>query len=473
MNPALTTACDRGQAHADGGGSVAHPNWTIAATMLASSLAFIDGSVTNVALPAIGHALGGDPAAVPWIINAYLLPLSALLLLGGAAGDHFGRRRMLTIGIVLFAFASAGCAFAPNLAVLLVARAAQGMGAAILMPNSLGILGSSFEGEGRGRAIGTWAAAGAIASAIGPPLGGWLIETVGWRAIFYLNLPVALAAILVARRFVAESAPGRQPLDWSGALLATAALGALTWALTLWSSRHAASPAIWIGLAAGLALLAAFLWVEHRAGERAMMPLALFASRPFVGLTLLTLLLYGALGGLLVLLPYLLIVGGGYSPGQAGFALLPFSIVIGVASRLAGRLAERIGPRLPLTVGPIVTGAGFVVMSRIDPSASYWTGVLPGIAIVALGMAGAVAPLTTAVLSSVDDRHTGTASGFNSAIARTGGLIATALAGAVITASSAALVGQFRIAAIAAAVSAVAAGIAAFATLDRREAAVG
>uniref|UniRef100_UPI0035C9649E MFS transporter n=1 Tax=uncultured Sphingomonas sp. TaxID=158754 RepID=UPI0035C9649E len=467
MNPSLTTPCDRGQAHAKAGGSVRHPNWTIAATMLASSLAFIDGSVTNVALPAIGTELGGDAAALPWVINAYLLPLSALLLLGGAAGDHFGRRRMLTLGITLFALASAACAVAPDLPVLLAARAAQGVGAAILMPNSLGILGSSFEGEARGRAIGTWAAAGAIASAIGPPLGGWLIETVGWRSIFYLNLPVALAAVIVARRFVAESGRQRQSLDWHGALLATAALGALTWALTLWSSRHAASAGTWIGLGGGLALLAAFLWVEHRAGERAMMPLALFASRPFVGLTVLTLLLYGALGGLLVLLPYLLIVGGGYSPGQAGFALLPFSIVIGIASRLAGRLAERIGPRLPLTIGPIVTGAGFLVMTRIDPTTSYWTGVLPGIAIVALGMAGAVAPLTTAVLSSVDDRHTGTASGFNSAIARTGGLIATALAGAVIASSGAALVGHFRTAAIAAAVSAIAAGIAAFCTLGR------
>lgn len=446
---------------------VRHPNWTIAATMLASSLAFIDGSVTNVALPAIGATLGGDAAAVPWIINAYLLPLSALLLLGGAAGDHFGRRRMLTIGIVLFALASTGCALAPNLPILLAARAAQGVGAAILMPNSLGILGSSFEGEARGRAIGTWAAAGAIASAIGPPLGGWLVETVGWRAIFYLNLPVALAAILVARTYVAESGRSPQQLDWRGALLATGALGALTWALTLWSSRHAASSGTWIGLGAGVALLAAFLWTEHRAGERAMMPLTLFASRPFVGLSVVTLLLYGALGGLLVSLPYLLIVGGGYSPAQAGFALLPFAIVIGVASRLAGRLTARIGPRWPLTLGPIVTGIGFLVMSRSDPSASYWTGVLPGIAIVALGMAGAVAPLTTAVLASVDDRHTGTASGFNSAIARTGGLIATALAGAVITASGAAVLGHFRTAALAAAVSAIAAGVTAFLTLDR------
>lgn len=436
--------------------------------MLASSLAFIDGSVTNVALPAIGNDLGASAADLPWVINAYLLPLSALLLLGGAAGDHFGRRRMLIIGILVFAVASVGCAFAPNLAVLLGSRAMQGIGAAVLMPNSLGILGSSFEGEARGRAVGTWAAAGAIASAVGPPLGGWLVDTVGWRAIFYLNLPVAAAAIAVAWLFVDESAEGGQSLDWIGALLATSALGSLTWALTLWSGHQTALPSVWLGLGAGVVLLLLFVWTEHRLGDRAMMPLALFGSRPFVGLTLLTLLLYGALGGLLVLLPYLLIVGGGYSPTQAGLALLPFSIVIGVGSRLAGKLTERIGPRWPLTIGPIVTGAGFALMVRADPHASYWTSVLPAIAVVAIGMAGAVAPLTTAVLSSVDGRHTGTASGFNSAVARTGGLVATALAAAVIAAPGGELTTAFQTAAMVACVMAISAGSIAYRTLNVR-----
>lgn len=446
--------------------AVRYPGWTIAATMLASSLAFIDGSVTNVALPAIGKDLGGGAADLPWIINAYLLPLSALLLLGGAAGDHYGRRRMLVIGTILFALASIGCALAPTLSILLAARGLQGIGAAILMPNSLGILGSSFGGEARGRAVGTWAAAGAIASAVGPPLGGWLVDTLGWRTIFYLNLPVAAAAIVVALRYVEESDPGEQRLDSLGAILATAALGTLTWALTLWSSGHVLSPKIGAGLGVGIVLLLAFVGQEHRLGDRAMMPLTLFASRPFVGLTLLTLLLYGALGGLLVLLPYLLIVGGGYSPTQAGFALLPFSIVIGTASRFAGRLSERIGPRWPLTIGPIVTGVGFALMATVDPAARYWSNVLPGLVVIALGMAGAVAPLTTAVLSSVDDRHTGTASGFNSAIARTGGLIATALAGAVVAASVVQLTTAFHTAALLAAFSAVMAGIIAFATLN-------
>ncbi|WP_267396600.1 MULTISPECIES: MFS transporter [unclassified Sphingomonas] len=467
MNPAATTAHERDDVARGEPGAVAHPRWTIAATMLASSLAFIDGSVTNVALPAMGKDLGGDAATLPWIINAYLLPLSALLLLGGASGDHVGRRRMLIAGILLFALASVGCALAPDLHVLLASRTLQGIGAAILMPNSLGILGSSFAGEARGRAVGTWAAAGAIASAIGPPLGGWLIDAVGWRSIFYLNLPVAVAAILIASRYVAESEPEDKPLDWSGALLATAALGSLTWALTLWSSRHGASAASWAGLGAGVLLLLGFVWNERQRGDRAMMPLALFASRPFIGLTLLTLMLYGALGGLLVLLPYLLIVGGSYSTTQAGLALLPFAIVIGTMSRLAGRLAERIGPRWPLTIGPVVTGAGFALLVRADPQASYWTSILPGLAVIALGMAGAVAPLTTAVLSSVDDRHTGTASGFNSAVARTGGLIATALAGAVIAVPAGALAGVFHVAALVAAGFAIAAGLIAFLTLRR------
>lgn len=465
LNPAITTTCDRATAGRAEGGSPAHPGWTIAAAMIASSLAFIDGSVTNVALPSIGRELGGGAAVLPWVINAYLLPLVALLLIGGAVGDHLGRRRTLVAGIVLFLVASAACALAPELGLLLAARALQGVGAALLMPSSLGILGASFQGEARGRAVGTWAAAGAIASAVGPPLGGWLVETVGWRSIFYLNIPVGAVAIVVALRYVAESGRDEGRLDWIGALLATAGLGLTTWALTLWLARHSASMAATLGICGGILTLLLFVWNERRLGDRAMMPLSLFASRPFVGLTLLTLLLYGALGGLLVLLPYLLIVGGGYGPSQAGLALLPFSLVIGMASRVAGRMTERIGPRWPLTVGPLVTAVGFLIMTRTDPTASYWTGVLPGIAVVAFGMAGAVAPLTTAVLSSVDDGHTGTASGFNSAIARTGGLVATALAGAVIATSGPGLTGPFDVAALLAAALAALAGCIAFRSL--------
>jgi EmrB/QacA subfamily drug resistance transporter len=433
--------------------------------MLASSLAFIDGSVTNVALAAIRQSFGGSAADLQWTINAYMLPLSALLLLGGAAGDHFGRRRMLVTGIAVFAMASLCCTVAPTLPLLLAARGLQGVGAAMLMPNSLAILGAAFSGEGRGRAIGTWATAGAIAAAIGPPLGGWLVDGIGWRAIFALNLPVSLAAIVVALRYVEESGKGAQALDWSGALLATLALGSLTWALTIWSSHHLATNAVLAAAGGGLLLFAGFLLIEHRNGEQAMMPLTLFASRPFLGLTLLTFLLYGALGGMVVLLPYVLIVGGGYTPVEAGLALLPFSIVIGTMSRLTGRVAGRIGPRWPLTLGPILAAVGYALMARLDPGSGYWAGVAPGTIVVALGMAGAVAPLTTAVLGSVDDRHTGTASGLNSAVARTGGLIATALAGAVIANEAARLLPAFHLAAIVGAAAAFASGLAALVTL--------
>ena len=465
MAASLPTPCDTAVVASDTPSTTTYPNWTLAACILASSLAFLDGSVVNVALPAIAHDLHAGAADLQWTINAYLLPLSALLLIGGAAGDHFGRRRMMIGGIALFAVASLGCALSSDLAVLLPMRAVQGIGAAMLMPNSLAILGNAFSGEAKGRAIGSWAAVGAIASAVGPPLGGWLVETVGWRAIFTINVPVALAAMVVAWRFVGESAEGRQPLDWPGAASATVALAGLTWALTSWSSTHVMSATGWIALTAGIVALAAFLAIERRRGDRAMMPLSLFGSRPFVGLTLLTFLLYGALGGLLVLLPYVLIQAGGYTPLQAGTALLPFPIVIGLGSRLMGQLTARVGPRWPLSIGPAVTAIGLVLLVRIGGSADYARDVLPAILVIAVGMAGAVAPLTTAVLSSVDGGHTGTASGFNSAIARTGGLIATALAGAVIGRQGDALVAAFHGAAIVGAVAAIASAAAAFATL--------
>jgi len=450
------------------GGASAHPNWTLVTCILASSLAFIDGSVVNVALPAIGSSLGGGAADLQWTMNAYTLPLSALLLMGGAAGDHYGRRRLLLVGIGLFLIASVGCALAPGIAVLLAARALQGLGAAVLLPNSLAILSHTFKGPAKGRAVGTWASVSAISAAIGPPLGGWLINNVGWRAIFYINLPFGALAILIALLAVRESGEGKRALDWRGASLATLALFGLTWALTLWSSTHHMSVTSWIALVAGIVALGLFVWAEHAEGDKAMMPLGLFGSRAFGGLTLVTFLLYAAMGGLILLLPYVLIVGGGYTPLRAGAALLPFSILIGGGSRLMGRVAETIGPRWPLTIGPIVCGVGFALLVRADPHASFWTSILPGMSVLALGMAGAVAPLTTAVLSSVDDTHAGTASGFNSAIARTGGLIATALAGAVMAQTGPALISAFHGAAWVAAGLAVAAGLTAFLTLPAK-----
>ncbi|AJA09175.1 multidrug resistance protein Stp [Sphingopyxis fribergensis] len=468
MTAALPTPCDSAVLGRPEGQLPPHPRWTLVATILASSLAFIDGSVVNVALPAIDRSLDAGAAGLQWTVNAYLLPLSALLLLGGAAGDQMGQRRMLIAGILVFLAASLACAVAPTIEVLLAARALQGVGAAMLMPNSLGILGNSFRGESKGRAIGTWAAVGAIASAVGPPLGGWLIEVAGWRAIFYLNLPVGAAAIFVAWRYVANDKGSGKPLDWVGAALVTLGLGLLTWSLTLWSNDGIVGGTVLFGLIAGVAMLAAFIFVERARGDAAMMPLSLFASKAFAGLTFLTFALYGALGGLLVLLPYLLITSG-YSPLEAGLALLPFPLVIGLASRWIGQIAAGAGPRWPLTLGPIVAGAGFLLLHRVDPAAGYVVGVLPGLFVIALGMAGAVAPLTTAVLSAVDDQHMGTASGFNSAIARTGGLIATALVGVVLSQSGDALLSAFRTAAVAGGVLAGAAGFAAWATLGDPE----
>jgi EmrB/QacA subfamily drug resistance transporter len=363
----------------------------------------------------------------------------------------------------LFAIGSALCGFAPSLLWLLAARVAQGSGAALLLPNSLAILGSAFSGEARGRAIGIWSAVSAIAAAVGPVLGGWLIDNLDWRAIFFINLPVALGAILMAMAYVRE--PPREkngpPLDVLGAALATIALAALTWGLTVGAGPTGWSALALGAVAAGLVLSFLFVMAERRKGDKAMTPLAVFASPSFVGLTVLTLLLYGALGGLLVMVPYALIEGGHYSATAAGAALLPFPLVLALASPAMGGIAGRVGPRIPLTVGPVVVGAGFLLLLLFTPSSSYWTGVLPAILVISLGMAGAVAPLTTAVLSSVDARHTGSASGLNSAVSRAGGLVATALLGGVLAAHGDALYGAFHAAAIAGAVAAILAGLSA------------
>jgi MFS family permease len=318
----------------------------------------------------------------------------------------------------------------------------------MLMPNSLAILGQSFSGQAKGRAIGIWAAAGAATGAVGPVLGGWLIDAGSWRLVFLINVPLSVTTIVLALRYVdrdAHDAAGS--LDWLGGALVTAALGLATWALTEGSGR-AWSPFTFVILGAGLIFSLLFLFTERRLGDGAMMPLSLFGSRSFVGLTLLTLLLYGALGGLLVLVPYVLIQGGGYTATQAGAALLPLPLVIAVASPGAGALASKVGPRWLLITGPVIVGAGLVLMLRIGSATSYWLGVLPAMVAIALGMACAVAPLTTAVLMSVDSSHTGTASGLNSAVARTGGLVATALIGPVLASSGPALLSAFGDAAV-------------------------
>jgi EmrB/QacA subfamily drug resistance transporter len=448
---------------------VAHPRLVLLTTILASSLAFVDGSVVNVALPTIARNLHADAGGLQWVVNSYLLPLSALLLLGGAAGDHFGRRRFLIIGTALFAAASLGCALAPGLAALLGCRLLQGIGAAMLMPNSLAILGESFAGEAKGRAIGIWAATGAAMGAIGPVLGGWLIDLGSWRAIFLLNLPLALGAIVLAWRIVPGGGDRTPyPLDVLGGVFATLGLAALTWALTVGSSRGGWTAGAVIAAFSSVALLLFYLRIEKRRGERAMIPMGLFASRSFVGLTIFTFLLYGALGGLFVLVPYMLIEGAGYSGTAAGAALLPLPLMLTVTSPLAGALAGRIGARLPLTLGPLIVAVGFLLALRIDASANYWFDVLPMILVIAFGMSGAVAPLTTAVLTSVDAEHTGSASGLNSAMARAGGLVATALLGSVLASRSAQLLTAFRGAMIAGALICAAASWSAAALLDRK-----
>lgn len=461
-------SCDRGMADASPpkpgeGGEAKHPRLVLAACILASSLAFIDGSVVNVGLPAIGQSLSGGGGGLSWVVNGYLLPLSALLLIGGASGDLFGRRRLLILGVGLFAVASVLCAAAPSLPWLVVGRVAQGIGAAMLMPNSLAILGATFSGEARGRAIGIWAAVGAAGGALGPLLGGWLIDLVGWRAIFFINLPIAAGAIVLAWRYVRDDRAETRPrLDLAGAALVAAGLSALTWGLTVASASMGLTPLSSAALLAGALLLAAFLFVERRKAEAAMMPLGLFTSMRFVGLTVLTLLLYGALGGLFVLVPYVLIESKHYSATAAGAALLPLPLVLALTSSSMGKLAGRIGSHWPLSIGPMVVAVGCLLAMRVGQPGSYWATVLPAMLVIALGMAGAVAPLTTAVLASVEPQHTGVASGLNSAVARTGGLLATAFASAVLAAHGPALLTLFRIAAVVGAAAPAAAGASAF-----------
>lgn len=439
------------------------PRWTLVMSVAASSLSFIDGSILNVALPAIRASTGAGAAEVQWVVNGYTLPLAALILLGGALGDHHGRRLWLVIGTGLFGLASLICALAGSLEVLLAGRALQGVGAALLLPNSLALLNGAFDGEARGQAIGTWAAAGAIAAAIAPLVGGWLVEHVGWPSIFYINIPLVAAAILVALTRVEEvREPDKARLDMVGALLATFGLGAATYGLTLWSQTFALTPTATITITTGALLLLAFILWERRLGLRAMVPLQMFENRCFTSLNVMTFLLYGAFGGALLLIPYVLIEAGGYSPIQAGLSLLPLSILLGVASPLMGKLAVRTGPRIPLTVGPIIVGAGLILGTRMAEDQSYWTHAFPAILVMSLGMTLAVAPLTSTVLSAVERHQTGMASGLNSAVARLGGLIAVALVGAVLIGGGDAMLRPFAIALTVMGLVAAAGGAASF-----------
>lgn len=410
--------------------------YALAATVLGSSMAFIDGSVVNIALPAIqrdfANGAGGNLAAMQWIINAYLLALGSLVLVGGSLGDRFGRRRMLIRGIAIFTAASAACGLASGATALIAARAVQGVGAALLVPASLAIIGNVFEGDARGKAIGTWAAWAAIAGAAGPVLGGWLVDAVSWRAIFFLNLPLAVATIGLALYAVPDSRDPDAPrqFDWLGVLLVASGLGALTYGLTRVPELGWLRPSVLWPMALGVAALAAFGMAQARV-RAPMMPLALFSSRDFVGTNLLTLLLYFALAGVLFFLPFVLIGAFHYSATAAGATLLPFSLMVGLLSSAAGQAMERFGARRMLTWGPVIAAGGLALMALPGVGWSYWAGFFPAMLVLGLGMTIAIAPLTTTVMNAVSSAHAGVASGVNNAVARVAGLLAVAVLGVV------------------------------------------
>jgi EmrB/QacA subfamily drug resistance transporter len=407
--------------------------WVLAATILGSSMVFIDGSAVNVALPVLQRDLGASATDAQWVIEIYLLFLAALILVGGALGDRLGRRRVFVWGAAVFALASAWCGLAPGTAPLIAARAVQGVGGALVVPGSLAIIGASFDETTRGRAIGTWSGATAVTMAAGPVVGGWLAETLSWRWVFFLNLPFAVAVVAIARARVPETrdASAVAPVDWIGAGLSVAGLGGLVYGLVESSNLGFADPLVVGAIAAGAATLGVFVWFERR-GAAPMMPPAVFRSRPFTGANVLTFLLYGALGGALFFIPFDLIQVQGYTATQAGAAWLPFILAIAVLSRWTGALVPVVGPRLLLVVGPLVTAGGFALASRLQTGGSYWTTFFPAFLVMGLGMATAVAPLVTVVMGSVAPNHAGIASGINNAISRVAGLVVLAVMGLLV-----------------------------------------
>lgn len=443
----------------------------LVATVAASAMGQLDATVVNVALPHIGADLGVDVSALQWVLTGYLVTLASFILLGGALGDRFGRRRVFLVGTIWFALASLLCAVAPSVGVLVVARLLQGVGAALFTPGSLAILQASFVADDRPRAVGAWSALGGVAGALGPFVGGWLVDGPGWRWVFLINLPVA-ALVLGCATVVPESRETDvEPLDLVGAILGVVTLAAATYALTEARPRGWTDPVVLGSVLVAVAGLVAFVAHMRRAAHP-LVPPSLFASRTFTVTNVATFFLYSAIGVTFFLVAYLLQVGVGWSALAAGTALLPATLLMLVGSTRSGALAQRIGPRRQLTVGPLVLAAGLVVLSRIGADVSWWRDVLPGALLVGLGLVTFVAPLTATVMGSVDADRVSIASGVNNAVARTATLTALAtipvVSGLTTATGSAAVIDACRTALLVAAAIAVVAAPVAFAGLGPR-----
>ncbi|HJR25072.1 MAG TPA: MFS transporter [Acidimicrobiales bacterium] len=439
----------------------AQGRWVLLATVLGSGVAFLDGTVVNVALPAIAEDLDTDLAGLQWVLDAYLVTLTALVLLGGSLGDRYGRRMVFLAGLAGFTAASVLCGLAPNVEVLILARAAQGVGAALLVPGSLAILSAVFHPDDRAKAVGAWSGLGGVATAIGPFVGGWLIDSVSWRLAFFVNVPLAALVVLAARHVPETRSDAGEHLDLPGAVTASAGLALLTYGLIEQTA---------VATVSGLGVLGAFVVLEARS-PNPMLPLALFRDRQFSGANAMTLAVYAALSGAFFLVVVELQTVLGYSALEAGAALVPVTLLMLVLSARAGELAQRIGPRLPMSLGPIGVAAGLLLWTRVDAGASYVEGVLPGAIVFGLGLSLTVAPLTATIMASADDGHLGAASGVNNAVARLAGLLAVALLPAVVgldTAGPAAdLDGGVDDALVVAAGLSVAGGLIALATVQR------